>query len=84
MECPECKGKSIVQFTRKYNGVVYRSRECKVCGFKFDTMESLLPYSRDHEFVKAKESQYKDLYNKRKAEGYYRKYRQKRIVKNNK
>lgn len=71
MECPECGGNSKTLDTRKYEGNVYRSRECKCCGFRFDTMESLVPYTRDHQFVMSKKKYYKDLYAKRKAEGYY-------------
>ena len=40
--CPNCSGPTRVRHTRLWEdeGVVFRQRECKKCGHKFDTLEN--------------------------------------------
>lgn len=39
MTCPVCEGKTGVIDSRPEPDCICRRRECKVCGFRFDTIE---------------------------------------------
>lgn len=40
MNCPQCQGRSEVTHTQRRSESVLRNRRCKVCEYKFDTLES--------------------------------------------
>ncbi len=41
MKCPLCQGKTRVLETRKADNFIKRRRECKECGYRFRTIETI-------------------------------------------
>ena len=41
MKCPECGEETLVKDSRENDGDITRRRECKACGYRFNTLESL-------------------------------------------
>jgi hypothetical protein len=40
MKCPECGNEALVKDSRENDGDIIRRRECKACGYRFNTVES--------------------------------------------
>jgi hypothetical protein len=49
MNCPKCGSKALVIDSRNSNPGKRRRRECKECGWRFSTIETVLPESKQSE-----------------------------------
>ena len=42
MKCPECGNETLVKDSRENDSDIMRRRECRACGYRFNTVESFL------------------------------------------